>query len=148
MARPMNYGNTMDGVSHRASRLIGRRILVVENDDAGREALAQLLVEEGYVVDTARSGIEALDRIDLRKPDLIVSDVQMPNGSGLELAAKLRSYAPWAEIPIVLVTAWGEPRHVPEGLEELAQSSLHKPIDFDGLLAEIESVLATRRQRA
>ena len=118
-----------------------RRILIVEDDDSGREALALLLAEEGYAIDTARNGIEALALVDLRPPDLIVSDILMPHAGGLELAARLRADDDWARIPIMLVTAWGEPRAVPAGLEDLAQSSVHKPIDFDGLLDRIQAEL-------
>ena len=133
-------GERVDGVSQITRET--RRILIVEDDDSGREALAMLLAEEGYTIDTARNGIEALALVDLRRPDLILSDVLMPHAGGLELAARLRTHADWAQIPIMLVTAWGEPRAVPDGLEDLAEASMHKPIDFDGLLLRIEAELA------
>lgn len=81
------------------------RILVVDDDEGVHQLLEQQLSSQGYLVDSATSGREALDRAALAKPDLIILDLMMPGMTGFEVAEQLRRQHATARIPIIVFTA-------------------------------------------
>jgi DNA-binding response OmpR family regulator/anti-sigma regulatory factor (Ser/Thr protein kinase) len=81
------------------------RILVVDDDENVHEMLEQQLSQQGYLVDSATSGQEALDRAVRARPDLIILDLMMPGMDGFEVAARLRRQESTSRIPIVVLTA-------------------------------------------
>src|SRR5262245_54956562 len=81
------------------------KILVVDDEAAARSALAELLRDEGYVVHTAGDGFKALGQLDEWSPDVVVTDVQMPGMSGIELMEKIRERVPG--VGVVVMTAFG-----------------------------------------
>jgi diguanylate cyclase (GGDEF)-like protein len=122
-------------------------ILVVEDDVASRVALADLLEDEGYRVLTAGDANQALAVVEREAPLLIVSDVRMPNGDGLELVSRLRNKM-GSQIRIVLVSAHDDREHRLAGLELGADDFLAKPVDPEELLARIHGqVRRARRER-
>ncbi len=113
-----------------------RRVLVVEDDDAIRQLVADLLSEAGYEVETATGGREALERADDARPDLILLDRVMPDGDGTEFAlayAKRRGRR--ARIVALCAT------HDAEGWARSigAVGLIVKPFDIDDLLATVAS---------
>src|SRR5262245_49246641 len=80
-----------------------RRILFVDDDEEAREALGDYFGGEGYLVETARDGREALVRLATFPADLVVTDLEMPGMNGLDLGRSLRSARP--RFPILFVTA-------------------------------------------
>ncbi|HYV46124.1 MAG TPA: response regulator [Myxococcaceae bacterium] len=80
-------------------------ILVVDDDPDILDALSEILETEGYEVDRARHGQEALSRIDQRRPDLILLDLMMPVMDGWEFAHALRRREDGAHIPVVVLSA-------------------------------------------
>src|ERR1041385_6486488 len=80
-----------------------RRILIVDDDPGARAALIGLLEREGYAVDAAEDGATALHVASDRPPDVVVTDLDMPNMGGMELLTRLRSQDP--HIPVVIVTS-------------------------------------------
>ncbi len=82
-------------------------ILVCDDEPHIVHVVAAKLRNAGYQVETASDGQEAFDRALARRPDLIISDYQMPNMSGLELAARLRAEPALHDVPIVMLTARG-----------------------------------------
>lgn len=119
----------------RASARVDR-ILVVEDDPASREALAALLRDHGYVVDTAKDGAEAIAIIDREPPSVVITDIQMPHGGGFGIVRHMRSRPGLVGVPIILITAL-EGRRRNAGLDLGADDYLAKPIDFDELLARL-----------
>lgn len=112
-------------------------VLVVEDDADLREALAELLRDEGFVVETAENGARALARLEAQNdelPKVIVSDLMMPEMSGWELVACLRADARLRDVPIVVMTAAAEPR-IPDGVP-----LVKKPIDVDDMARRITSM--------
>src|SRR5262245_22867515 len=102
------------------------QVLVVEDDVDSCELIGMVLREAGYSVDLARDGHEALAKAARRRPDVVVSDVQMPNMSGLALARRLHAVDP--ELPIILNTGLDETRDVMTGAEAYgAVACLKKP---------------------
>jgi CheY-like chemotaxis protein len=122
------------------------QILVVEDDEDSCEIVGTVLREAGYSVDLAADGLEALQRASQRRPDVVVSDVQMPKLSGLALARRLHAADP--ELPIILNTCLDETRDVLTAAEAYgAVACLRKPMNLDELLWLIERSLAVSRQK-
>lgn len=114
-------------------------MLVVEDDPDLREALAELLRDEGFVVETAENGAHALarlERTDGELPRVIVSDLMMPEMSGWELVERLRADERLRDVPIVVMTAASEPG-IPRGVP-----LVKKPIDVDDMARRITSMCA------
>lgn len=119
-----------------------RRLLVVDDEPKLLKAVAADLRGEGYLVETARSGNEALIYISQRVPDLIVSDIRMPGIDGYELAKRLRSNPSTALIPIVFLTAKDTTANRIEGFQTGVDAYLTKPFDPDELIVVIASIIA------
>lgn len=113
-------------------------ILVVDDDTRLRELLRKYLSDNGFLVDTAKDAADARARLASLAFDLIVLDVMMPGESGLELTASLRRTN---EIPILLLTARGEPDDRIAGLEAGADDYLAKPFEPRELVLRINSIL-------
>jgi len=83
-----------------------KRILVVDDEESIRELYRAELAEEGYEVDLAGDGLQALRRLDAFRPDLVTLDVKMPGIDGIETLRRIRERHP--TVPVILVTAFGE----------------------------------------
>src|SRR6478672_9494529 len=92
----------MDGLSTHRQQGVTRRVLVVDDDPDILDALSEILEVEGYKVQRARNGREALQRIEQDMPDLVLLDLMMPVMDGWEFA---RSLAPGARPPIIVLSA-------------------------------------------
>jgi DNA-binding response OmpR family regulator len=83
-----------------------KKILVVDDEESIRELYRAELVDEGYNVDLAADGREALRRLDAYRPDLVTLDIKMPGLDGIEVLRRIREKNP--TIPVILVSAFGE----------------------------------------
>ena len=109
-------------------------VLVVDDDPDILEAICDVLEVEGYRVARARQGQEALERVGEERPRAILLDLMMPVMDGIAFAEALRARTGGERIPIVVISADGNPqRAVAVG----AQGFLAKPFDIDALLAEV-----------
>lgn len=116
------------------------RILVVD-DIADNSFLLQTILEsEGYQVEVANSGPDALNLIAAAPPDLVLLDVMMPEMSGFEVTQRIRQNSSLPFIPILLITGYTEPTPA-EGFDVGADGFIRKPINFDELLERIRSIL-------
>lgn len=114
------------------------RVLIVEDEDSFVEALRVGLQREGFVVDIARDGREALDRFNENEPDLILLDVMLPKISGIDVCREIRSQS---QVPIIMVTAKGEEIDTVVGLEVGADDYVPKPYRLRELVARMRSLL-------
>ena len=116
-------------------------ILVVDDDQAVREALRRALTIEGYTVEVAADGREALDRLSGNGAgiDLAVVDILMPRVDGLELTRQLR--ADGSQLPILMLTARDQVSDRVEGLEAGADDYLVKPFALEELVARVRALL-------
>lgn len=121
---------------------MSKRLLIVDDEPNLLRAVAACLRGEGYEVDTARSGEEALVHVAQRLPDLIVSDIRMPRMDGYALARQLRSNPRTHLIPIVFLTAKDESTDRIEGIRSGVDAYLTKPFEPDELVAVIGNILA------
>jgi two-component system cell cycle response regulator len=122
-------------------------ILVVEDDATTREAMAALLRDDGHVVVTASDGVAALAAVEQSPPDLVISDVRMPRGDGFHLVRRLRALPRSVNIPILLVSALGDPARKAAGLDLGADDFIAKPVDTTELLARVRAHLRQVRRR-
>jgi DNA-binding NarL/FixJ family response regulator len=125
---------------------LSKRLLIVDDEPSLLRAVAVCLRGEGYEVDTARSGEDALVHIAQRLPDLIVSDIRMPRMDGYALAHQLRSNPRTHLIPIVFLTAKDENSERIAGIRSGVDAYLTKPFEPDELVAVIGNIL-TRVER-
>ena len=124
-----------DGAPPRAE---AAHILVVDDDDRLRDLLGRYLCDHGYHVSTACSAAEARVRLEGMMFDLIVLDVMMPGQSGVDFTRGLRRSS---TVPVLLLTAMGEPEDRIAGLESGADDYLTKPFEPRELLLRIASIL-------
>ncbi|MEU3274805.1 response regulator transcription factor [Saccharomonospora sp. NPDC006951] len=115
------------------------RILVVDDDRAVRESLRRSLEFNGYRVDVASDGAQALDKVTTDRPDAMVLDVMMPRLDGLEVARRLRSTGD--DLPILVLTARDTVSDRVSGLDAGADDYLPKPFALEELLARLRALL-------
>jgi len=124
---------------------VPRKILVVDDSDDTREMMAKLLELESFTVVTAEDGSAGLDTADAERPDLIITDVNMPKMNGIEMIKRLREQDGFATVPIMAITAYGN-GVAKEALEAGANRAATKPIQFNELVVEINELLETSRR--
>lgn len=112
------------------------RLLIVEDEIGIQNFLKQGLEEEGFIVDTASSGIEGLDKFSTGNYDLLLLDWMMPQLTGLELCKKIRETN--SQVPIIFLTAKDTVQETIEGLKSGANDYIKKPFSFEELLERIK----------
>ncbi len=122
------------------------RILVVDDDRAVRESLRRSLAFNGYEVDLARDGLEALAAIADRRPDAVVLDVMMPRLDGVETCRRLRSAG--EDLPVLVLTARDAVSDRVAGLDAGADDYLPKPFALEELLARLRALLRRTQSAA
>ena len=115
------------------------RVLVVDDEPALRDALESSLAFEGYEVTTASDGLEALDAIAEKSPDLVLLDIMMPRMDGLTTVRRLRSRGD--TVPVLMLTARDAVGDRVTGLDVGADDYLAKPFELDELLARVRALL-------
>lgn len=119
-------------------------ILIVEDSATQAELLEELLLTHGYAVTVARNGREGLLTAGELMPDLVVSDIMMPEMTGFELCKAIKNDARLRTIPVILLTSLNDPSDVIKGLECKADNFLTKPYDDNYLLMRIKQILLDR----
>jgi DNA-binding response OmpR family regulator len=118
------------------------KILIAEDSPTQAESIKLILVSAGYMVEVARDGQEGLQRFQSSKPDLVLSDVLMPNMTGYEFCRELKRLSP--STPVILLTQLNDLSDLIEGLRAGADNYLLKPCQKDHLLNRIEHSLQNR----
>jgi putative two-component system response regulator len=126
--------------------MAGETILLVEDNHALREGLKDILEQENYRVIEAAQGAEALARMSLTVPDLILSDIGMPVMDGYAFFESVRSKPEWISIPFIFLTARREQEDLLAGKQLGAEDYLVKPITPDELLTVVRSRLSRSQQ--
>jgi len=114
------------------------RILVVDDEESYREALSVALQREGFIVETASDGTEALERFDASHPELVLLDVMLPRMSGIDVCRELRTRS---RVPIIMVTARNGEIDTVVGLEVGADDYVTKPFRLRELVARVRAAL-------
>ncbi len=134
----MTTTTAIDGASPRTVRDGRPMVLVVDDEESYRQALASGLAREGFAVELAADGHEALRQFHRIRPDLVLLDVMLPDQSGTELCQRMRALAP---VPIIMVTARDSEVDVVLGLELGASDYVAKPFRLRELVARMRAVL-------
>jgi CheY-like chemotaxis protein len=115
------------------------QILVVEDDEAIRGLVSEVLRDDGYQVSEASNGLEALAQLRLQRPDLIVLDLMMPVMDGWTFVEECHAHSDCVDVPIVVTSASHDLPRTAERLRNFGvRTCLAKPFDVDGLLALVE----------
>src|SRR5436189_522613 len=120
----------------------GIRVLVVDDEPMMSDSLRQHLAEEGYAVDTAASGAEAIDLFDGGAHHLVICDLQLPDMDGLDLLRHMKDARPTTEV--IVVTGYGSVQAAVEAIKSGAFYFVEKPFDFEELSPLVEKALERR----
>jgi pilus assembly protein CpaE len=121
--------------------MAGENILFVDDEEQIRKLLSAWLTRHGYKVTLAADGLEALKAIRVKLPDLLITDVTMPNMTGLELTRQIRADHRTARMPIVMLSARKQANEVLSGYSEGADEYVAKPVEMAVLAAKVEVLL-------
>ncbi len=124
---------------------VGTRILAVEDDERIRSAVKLALEDEGWIVDEAESGEQAIELFNRSAPDVVLIDIMLPGIDGFELCRTLRRTS---DVPVVMVTARNDTHDIVAGLEAGADDYLTKPFAPKELSARIRALLRRIRPSA
>jgi two-component system response regulator RegX3 len=113
-------------------------ILVVDDEQSYRDALTVALEREGFAVETAADGVEALDRFEAVQPALVLLDVMLPRVSGVDVCRQIRTHS---RVPIIMVTARNAEIDAVVGLEVGADDYVTKPFRLRELIARVRAAL-------
>ena len=117
------------------------RILIVDDERSNRRLLEVMLASEGYLLETAESGEEALAIVARQFPDLILVDVMMPGMDGCELTATIKGHRATKNIPVIMLTAVDDRNARMRGLSAGAEDFLAKPVDRAELCVRVRNLL-------
>jgi putative two-component system response regulator len=138
-------GSSPNGIS--AVRLPRHRgVVLVVDDNPGDVSLAQTLLQgEGYTVFTANNGRAALEIVAREQPDVVLSDVLMPEPDGFEVCREIKRDPVTRLIPVVLITGLHDLEDRIKGIDAGADDFLAKPFNFDELTARVRSLMRLKR---
>ncbi|MGM0550875.1 MAG: response regulator [Bacteroidota bacterium] len=117
------------------------RILIVDDSTTNNILLQSILEEEGFHVDVAFSGKEALTLVNKQTPSLILLDIMMPEIDGISLLRQLQANAQTQAIPVVMVTAKDDEYSREESILAGAKDFLTKPIDVNLVIQKVKSLV-------
>jgi two-component system response regulator AtoC len=118
------------------------RILIVDDDPYFLRVLNRILTGENFQVKTAEGAVEAAQILQENCFDLVISDLRLPDGDGLSILQEIRKAG--SEIPVVILTAYGEVDSYLEAMNAGATEYLNKPVKSEELLAVVRSCLRPR----
>ena len=118
-----------------------KKILVADDEPNIVTALEFLLQRQGFEVQVARNGDEALSLIESARPDLVLLDVMMPLKSGYEVCKRIRERPDWSHIKVVMLSAKGRDAEVARGLDLGADLYVTKPFSTRDLVGKIKALL-------
>jgi len=124
----------------------GETLLVVEDNRVLRSALEEMLALDGYVILSAANGREALKQMETVRPDLILSDISMPEMDGYSFFREVRSHPEWLAIPFLFLTARSDKEDILTGKDLGAEDYLIKPLNYQELVTAVRSRLSRSRQ--
>ena len=142
-------GSRAESTGERISRQSWARpvLLIVDDEPLGLKAMASVFEGQGYDLEFAGSGDEAMRLIETGRPDVILLDVMMPGMDGLEACRRIRSHPGMAEVPILLVTALDDRKSRLQGLESGADDYITKPFDRAEVRARVRTITRLNRFR-
>ena len=117
-----------------------KKILIIEDNVDTRDLIHLHLTTEGFTVVVAADGREGLYMADAEHPDLIITDIDMPNLDGIELVKRLRAQTQFADLPILVLTSFGD-EQMEDAVKAGANRAVGKPAHFDSLIDDVNDLL-------
>jgi chemosensory pili system protein ChpA (sensor histidine kinase/response regulator) len=118
-----------------------RNVLVIEDDKIMGQMVAEILSDLGFEVTTATNGMAAFEKLRQRSIDFIVLDILLPEMDGFEIYSRLQANQDTQHIPVLIITAWADERHMQQAAQLGIRHFLAKPFTEDELVREILSLL-------
>ena len=119
------------------------KILIVDDSLSVRNSLSQLMRDSGYQAVLARDGREAVIILDAEKPDVVLTDLEMPRMNGLELTSYIRNSDRWHSLPTVMITSRNMAKHRQQAQQAGVNRFIAKPFSDDDVLDAIDEQLAS-----
>ncbi|MBF0429996.1 MAG: response regulator [Fibrobacteria bacterium] len=127
------------------SNELGKTVLIVDDEDDVVRYLSMVLQDAGFTVVTAFDGIEAIERLKEKTPDLISLDIVMPKGSGIKMHRELKKHPEWSKIPVMIVTGHARDELGKTDFDEMTMSGpgiyLEKPVNAINYVAAVKKIL-------
>jgi twitching motility two-component system response regulator PilH len=117
-----------------------KTILVVDDSPTDRQYLSDILAKSGYQVSTAETAEQALEKVKLERPDLVLMDVVMPGQNGYQATRTLSRDSATKDIPVIIVTTKGQETDRVWGMRQGARDYIVKPVSQADLLAKIAAL--------
>ena len=117
------------------------KILIVDDEPFNLDLLEQELSDQNYAIEKASDGVEALEKVDVFEPDVILLDYMMPRLNGIETVRRLKQHEKYKGIPVILLTAKGSQEDKARGLDAGADDYVVKPFEPVELLARVRSMI-------
>jgi chemosensory pili system protein ChpA (sensor histidine kinase/response regulator) len=131
----------------RAQNVRRSRVLVVDDSMSVRRAIAMLLEDQGYDVTMARDGLEAIKLMEVARPDVMLTDLEMPNMNGLELSQHVRSRPELSTLPVIMITSRSMDKHRRQAMIAGVSVYLTKPFADHELLQHVASAVTGRVEK-
>jgi CheY-like chemotaxis protein len=122
-----------------------QHILVVDDNTDNLDLVSKILRLDGYEVITAGSGQDALLQVGSLTPDLVILDMMMPNMDGMELCRQLRQLPDCARIPIIMLSAFSDPKDTRDAKIAGANTLIGKPFDLEALGKKVRTLLKKQK---
>jgi class 3 adenylate cyclase len=117
------------------------KVLIVDDEPFNLDLLEQELADQNYAIERANDGMEALEKVESFKPDVILLDYMMPKMNGIEVVKRLRQDEKYKSLPVILLTAKGSLEDKVRGLDAGADDYVVKPFDTFELMARVRSMM-------
>ena len=114
--------------------------LVADDSLSARKALVQVMEDAGYEVRAARDGMEAVQMVEVKRPDIVLVDMEMPRMNGIELTAHLRARPETADLPVIMITSRSTAKHRRQAEAAGVNVYLTKPFLDDELLDHVAAL--------
>jgi len=117
-----------------------KKILIIDDEKEIVDLLSDFLSQRGYAIAVAMDGEEGVRKFDTENPDIVLSDIKMPNKDGFQFLKEVRASRKW--VPIIIISAIDDPVSVLKGYDFQADFYLSKPIDLNETLRSVEIMLS------
>jgi DNA-binding NtrC family response regulator len=112
-----------------------KKILVTDDEDTVRMVLKQMLEQSGFAVDTAKNGVEALEKLKADTFSMLISDINMPEMDGVELLGKVKQLMP--ELPVIFITAFGKNQVIMQAMRSGLSNYIEKPFRMNDVISTV-----------
>jgi len=123
-------------------------VLVVDDSLSQRNAIRNLLADAGFSVTTAMDGVDAMEKVFLNKPALIITDLEMPRMNGIELASALHHDTKYSDIPLMMITSRTHTKHRNQAKDAGITHYITKPFDENDVIDSVSNLLLSTQSTA